>query len=195
MQNLKAAFESLAAGDTIQNRGGKGLQLLVLVANEDGSKQMGTICGCGSRVHGIPTAFVWNDRMNFPVAPSGIGISLWESLEITKAAKVELAQEFSSLATNNMFVKAIDTLNINDPRVATAAHIMGYSNTNDRASEIVAAMRAIGVHVTDEQAAIMVVTINATEPEDGGLPDEGDLASFLAMTIGTTISSRRRHAS
>jgi hypothetical protein len=190
MKDMKAVFNKLAPGDVINKPDGSGWPLLVLSAKEGGKKHMGTICGCGKHVNGIPDLFFWDDVMGYPITTAKGAIPSWGDLEILKGEKIDLANKFSTLAINGVFSEAIKHFDAKDPRVVTATKILAFSNTDEFASEIIIAMRAIDISVTDEQAAIMIEVINAIVRKDDKLTSDISVSSLMSMLIKAATESR-----
>lgn len=167
--NLKKTFNKLAVGDVVKYPDGE--RLLVLKVNKDGTKHFGQVCEGGGEdlihVHGIPYLAVWNDHLGGPVNKFGVQFLYWgQDLVIERASMISLAIQFSSLVTNDHVEAVVEKVNQEDPRLNEVVKVLELSCTDHRVAEIIGALRAIGVEITEEQEGLVVLASEALEPED-----------------------------
>ncbi len=157
--DLRKIFVNLQAGDEVVIPGSG--RLLVLKADHTGSKHFGTICGCGQHVNGIPFTFTWSDALGMPTNALFKKVLWWQDgVTVEKAAKVALAERFASLMTEDEVLELTTSVDIHDPRVDEALTILGHSHTSSTTAEIVAALRATGAVISDEQAGAVIAASN-----------------------------------
>ncbi len=158
-QKAARTFNNLVQGDIITKSGDSKTKLLVLSTRPDGWKQLGEICPeHGDHVKGYPLLFKWSTELSVPVNCDNKPYQWWTPLSISvlKEEACALAREFSILPVEDDFMSALEALSEGNPKLKLVAKLMQGANTDDSITAV-AALRAIGATISDEQAAMFIL--------------------------------------